>query len=83
MQRAFGADEIARPHKRTTPHACGVDDDAGPTPNPVPGVGHFKATLLGNFWRAAKCNVRDRIGGEPNTSYILVAAPQEAPAAAS
>ena len=25
-----------------------------PSPNPVPGVGHFNRTLLGHFWRAAK-----------------------------
>jgi hypothetical protein len=25
-----------------------------PSPNPVPGVGHFGRTLPGHFWRAAK-----------------------------
>jgi hypothetical protein len=30
LQRAFGADEIARPKTNTTLHAYGVDDDAGP-----------------------------------------------------
>ena len=27
---------------------------SGPSPNPVPAVGHFNRTLLGHFWRAAK-----------------------------
>jgi hypothetical protein len=31
-----------------------VDDDACSARNPVPGVGHFKRTLLGKFWRAPK-----------------------------
>jgi integrase len=29
-----------------------------PSPNPVPGVGHFNRTLLGHFWRAAKGDAR-------------------------
>ena len=27
---------------------------SAPSPNPVPGGGHFNRTLLGHFWRAAK-----------------------------
>jgi hypothetical protein len=50
MKRAFGADEIAvLPQERTTAHACGVDDDTEPTPDPVPGMGHFNPTLLAHF----------------------------------
>ena len=55
------------PNTNTTPHACGVDDDAGPHSQILfPALGHFKATLPGHFWRAAKLRTyRIALGREP------------------
>jgi hypothetical protein len=47
--------KLLRSHQQqTTAHAYGVDDDTHPTPDPVPGMGHFNPTLLVHFSQAPK-----------------------------
>src|ERR1022692_2061542 len=54
-QRASGAADIAPPPSiDTTGTPAAWMMMSAPSPNPVPGVGHFNRTLLGHFWRAAK-----------------------------